>query len=84
MTVYTAQKRPDLSGARTFTWVTPAGKRPTEYEDYSVGQQSTPAQYAVQGRPADIGGYYMSSPSKAGAVMRPSATFNAAIDSLLQ
>jgi|SRR5882757_776875 len=51
MTVYTAQKRPDLSGARTFTWVTPAGKRPTEYEDYSVGQQSTPAQYAVQGWP---------------------------------
>jgi hypothetical protein len=51
MAVYTAQKRPDLSGARTFTWVTPAGKRPTEYEDYTVGQQSTPAQYAVQGWP---------------------------------
>jgi len=51
MAVYTAQKRPDLSGARTFTWVTPAGKRPTEYEDYTVGQQSTPAQYAYQGWP---------------------------------
>ena len=37
---------------------------------------------AVQGKPADIGGYYLSSPSKAGAVMRPSATFNAAIDAL--
>jgi methane monooxygenase component A beta chain/propane monooxygenase small subunit len=51
MAVYTAPKRPDLSGARTFTWVTPAGKRPTEYEDYTVGQQSTPAQYAYQGWP---------------------------------
>ena len=37
---------------------------------------------AVQGKPADIGGYYLSSPTKAGAVMRPSATFNAAIDAL--
>jgi isocitrate dehydrogenase len=37
---------------------------------------------AVQGRPADIGGYYASSPAKAGAVMRPSPTFNAAMDAL--
>jgi len=37
---------------------------------------------AVQGKPADIGGHYLSSPSKAGTVMRPSATFNAAIDAL--
>jgi isocitrate dehydrogenase len=37
---------------------------------------------AVQGKPADIGGYYASNPAKAGAVMRPSATFNAAIDAL--
>jgi isocitrate dehydrogenase len=32
---------------------------------------------AVQGKPADIGGYYVSDPVKAGAVMRPSATLNA-------
>ena len=37
---------------------------------------------AVQGKPADIGGYYVAVPSKAGAVMRPSATFNAVIDPL--
>ncbi|HYL89436.1 MAG TPA: NADP-dependent isocitrate dehydrogenase [Burkholderiales bacterium] len=37
---------------------------------------------AVQGKPADIGGYYLSNPAKAGAVMRPSATFNATIDPL--
>ena len=34
---------------------------------------------AVQGRPADIGGYYFADPEKVKAVMRPSATFNAAL-----
>ncbi|MGW5349675.1 NADP-dependent isocitrate dehydrogenase [Streptomyces sp. NPDC004031] len=37
---------------------------------------------AVQGEPADIGGYYQPDPAKAAAVMRPSATFNQAIASL--
>ena len=37
---------------------------------------------AVQGKPADIGGYYASSPTKAGAVMRPSPTLNSTIDAL--
>ncbi|MER7620845.1 NADP-dependent isocitrate dehydrogenase [Streptomyces sp. NPDC126503] len=37
---------------------------------------------AVQGSPADIGGYYQPDPAKAAAVMRPSATFNEAIASL--
>jgi len=31
---------------------------------------------AVQGQPADIGGYYLPDPEKVNAVMRPSATFN--------
>ena len=34
---------------------------------------------AVQGPPADIGGYYSPDPVKAGAVMRPSPTFNEAL-----
>src|ERR671913_2278004 len=34
---------------------------------------------AVQGSPADIGGYYRPDPDKTSAVMRPSATFNDAI-----
>jgi len=34
---------------------------------------------AVQGQPADIGGYYRPDDDKASAVMRPSATFNAAL-----
>ncbi|ATL86636.1 NADP-dependent isocitrate dehydrogenase [Streptomyces malaysiensis] len=37
---------------------------------------------AVQGSPADIGGYYQPDPAKATAVMRPSATFNQAIATL--
>jgi isocitrate dehydrogenase len=34
---------------------------------------------AVQGKPADIGGYYMVDVEKMTAVMRPSPTFNAAL-----
>ena len=34
---------------------------------------------AVQGSPADIGGYYLPDADKASAVMRPSATFNEAL-----
>ncbi|NYI75393.1 NADP-dependent isocitrate dehydrogenase [Nocardioides panzhihuensis] len=37
---------------------------------------------AVQGKPADIGGYYLPDAEKVTAVMRPSATLNEAIDSL--
>ncbi|BBX83969.1 NADP-dependent isocitrate dehydrogenase [Mycolicibacterium aubagnense] len=36
---------------------------------------------AAQGSPADIGGYYAPDPEKTAAVMRPSATFNAALAS---
>ena len=35
---------------------------------------------AVQGKPADIGGYYLPDLVKTTAVMRPSATFNAALE----
>ena len=34
---------------------------------------------AVQGKPADIGGYYLADPVKTEAVMRPSPTLNAAL-----
>ncbi|MCA6093828.1 NADP-dependent isocitrate dehydrogenase [Streptomyces sp. SCA3-4] len=37
---------------------------------------------AVQGSPADIGGYYQPDVTKAAAVMRPSATFNQALATL--
>ncbi|MEF9964255.1 MAG: NADP-dependent isocitrate dehydrogenase [Comamonas sp.] len=37
---------------------------------------------AVQGKPADIGGYYQPDVAKLDAVMRPSSTFNAAVAAL--
>ena len=37
---------------------------------------------AVQGKPVDIGGYYVPVPAMVEAVMRPSQTFNAAIDAI--
>ena len=39
---------------------------------------------AAQGRPVDLGGYYHLDDAKADRAMRPSATFNAAIDPLLE
>ena len=36
---------------------------------------------AVQGKPVDIGGYYLADPVKFSAIMRPSATLNAALAS---
>ncbi len=36
----------------------------------------------VQGKPVDIGGYYLPDSAKASAAMRPSATLNATIDAL--
>jgi isocitrate dehydrogenase len=35
---------------------------------------------AVQGTPVDLGGYYQPDPAKASAAMRPSATFNQALE----
>ncbi|MEU1182928.1 NADP-dependent isocitrate dehydrogenase [Streptomyces sp. NPDC005820] len=45
-------------------------------------QQIVDELLAVQGKPADIGGYYQPDPAKAAAVMRPSATWNEALASL--
>ncbi|MBP0460444.1 NADP-dependent isocitrate dehydrogenase [Streptomyces montanisoli] len=49
----------------------------TEQEQTIVGELA-----AVQGAPAELGGYYQPDPAKAAAVMRPSKTFNQAIDAL--
>jgi isocitrate dehydrogenase len=37
---------------------------------------------AAQGKPVDIGGYYLPDPAKTSAAMRPSATLNAALAGL--
>ncbi len=52
-------------------------KRLTENEQTIVAELN-----AVQGKAVDIGGYYMVDAQKIAAIMRPSATFNAAIASV--
>jgi isocitrate dehydrogenase len=49
----------------------PLAKSLAENEQKIVAELS-----AVQGQPADIGGYYKADPEKCKAVMRPSATLN--------
>ena len=54
----------------------PLAKTLSENEQKIAGELK-----AVQGKPADIGGYYIADPEKTKAVMRPSATFNAVLNS---
>ncbi len=35
----------EFSGDRNFTWFTPARRKPSEYESYTIGQQSDPGQW---------------------------------------
>ncbi|MBY8882843.1 NADP-dependent isocitrate dehydrogenase [Actinacidiphila acidipaludis] len=69
-----ARQTDDAQLAEAFA---PLAKTLTEAEQTIVDEL-----IAVQGSPADIGGYYQPDPAKAAAVMRPSATFNQAIASL--
>jgi isocitrate dehydrogenase len=57
----------------------PLARELAEQEDTIVAELA-----AVQGQPVDIGGYYWPDRTKAAEVMRPSATFNAALDRLVQ
>jgi hypothetical protein len=41
----TATSRPEFEGFQTFVWFTPERRKPTEYELYTVGQQSSPEQW---------------------------------------
>jgi isocitrate dehydrogenase len=52
----------------------PLAKALTDHEQQIVAELN-----AVQGQPADIGGYYLVDPVKTTAVMRPSPTLNAAM-----
>jgi isocitrate dehydrogenase len=53
----------------------PLAKALTENEKKIVDELGS-----VQGKPVDIGGYYLPDMKKVSAIMRPSATFNAAMD----
>ena len=55
----------------------PVAKELTEKEDQIMSEL-----LAVEGKPADIGGYYKPDNAKASAAMRPSATLNAIIDAI--
>ncbi|MBI3146292.1 MAG: NADP-dependent isocitrate dehydrogenase [Pseudogulbenkiania sp.] len=52
----------------------PLAKTLADNEEKIIGELK-----AVQGKPVDIGGYYLADAEKCKAVMRPSATFNAAL-----
>ncbi|GAA3369337.1 NADP-dependent isocitrate dehydrogenase [Streptomyces sannanensis] len=66
-----ARQTDDAQLAEAFA---PLAKTLTEQEQTIVGEL-----IAVQGSPADIGGYYQPDVTKASAVMRPSATLNQAL-----
>ena len=55
----------------------PLAKTLTDSEKKILGELNS-----VQGKPVDIGGYYMPDATKVEAIMRPSATFNAALASV--
>ena len=55
----------------------PLAKSLTDNEQKIVGELA-----AVQGKPVDIGGYFKPDTAKMTAVMRPSATFNAALETV--
>jgi len=55
----------------------PLAKSLTDNEQKIVGELN-----AVQGKPVDIGGYFKPDTAKMTAVMRPSATFNAALETV--
>jgi isocitrate dehydrogenase len=54
----------------------PLAKALTDNEKKIVSELNS-----VQGKPVDIGGYYMPDAKKLETIMRPSATFNAALAS---
>lgn len=69
-----ARQTDDAQLAEAFA---PLAKTLAEQEETIVSEL-----VAVQGSPAEIGGYYQPDPAKASAVMRPSKTLNQALDSL--
>lgn len=66
-----AKQTEDAQLAQAFA---PLAKTLAEQEETIVAEL-----IAVQGSPAEIGGYYQPDPAKAAAVMRPSTTFNEAL-----
>jgi isocitrate dehydrogenase len=78
LAMYWAQAMAEQDSDRDLQAVfVPIAKQLAENEETIVAEMN-----AVQGRPADLGGYYRPDRVQVSKVMRPSATFNAVVDSL--
>lgn len=78
LSMYWAQElAAQTDDAELAAYFAPLAKALTENEQKIVAEL-----LEVQGKPVDIGGYYKADDAKVKAVMRPSATFNTALDSL--
>ena len=78
LSMYWAQElAAQTEDAELASYFAPLAKQLAENEQKIVAEL-----LEVQGKPADIGGYYKADDAKVKAVMRPSATFNTALDSL--
>jgi isocitrate dehydrogenase len=75
LTLYWAQElATQKDDAELAAYFAPLAKTLTDNEQKIVAEL-----IEVQGKPVDIGGYYKADDAKVKAVMRPSATFNAAL-----
>jgi len=78
LSLYWAQALAEQSDDKTLQEkFIPVAKQLTENENKIVEELN-----AVQGKPADIGGYYLSDKTKVSNVMRPSGSLNSVIDRL--
>ena len=78
LTLYWAQElAAQKDDAELAAYFAPLAKTLTDNEQKIVAEL-----LEVQGKPVDIGGYYKADEAKVKAVMRPSATFNAALETM--
>ena len=53
------------------------------YKELQANEEKiTSDMISIQGKPVDLGGYYLPDPEKATEIMRPSSTFNKIIDEM--
>ncbi|MDT8453473.1 MAG: NADP-dependent isocitrate dehydrogenase, partial [Gammaproteobacteria bacterium] len=78
LALYWAQKLAEQNDdAELKAIFTPVAQQLTDNENKIVEELNS-----VQGKPADIGGYYRPDQERVKKVMRPSATLNAVVDNL--
>jgi isocitrate dehydrogenase len=78
LSLYWAQElAAQLEDAELAAFFAPLAKNLAENEAKIVAEL-----LEVQGKPVDIGGYYKADEAKVKAIMRPSATFNAALETV--